>query len=65
MIEQQAEKKGFIKRALMALVNVTIRWFEWYGAGISHPETMMLFDYTGMGMEEAMTYQSISNIKLN
>lgn len=62
---QEVEKQGIVKRFLTAVLEKSFAWFSEYPLGLGTPETMMFMNYIGIGMEEALTYQSITHIKFN
>ena len=61
---QKVNEQRLVKRLLLAVLKKSFAWLSQYPVGVSVPETMMFLNYTGMfGLEEAITYQSLSRYK--
>lgn len=63
MKNQQNEKQGILGRMFKAVLKKTFGWFCQYPLGTGSPETMMFMNYSGLGIEDALTYQSISLLR--
>ena len=61
---KKVEKQRLVKRLLSAVLKKSFAWLSQYPVGVGTPETMMFLNYTGVfGLEEAITYQSLSRFK--